>query len=397
MAKFEINWLENRSDEAVLAEIRRVAALMPNRRLTKAAFNSQSKIKTSAVEKRFGSWSEATRKAGLDDALPVYSDAAILEDLRRVSESFPDGPFTSEFYLAHGGRYSRTTFKRWFGGWRKALDAAGIGNRFGGPLTTERMRSQPGRAMSNEDILAQIRAISARLGKASLAGADIVANSKLTQSQLFRRFGSVSAALRQAGVEQVSHGRRHTEDEVFENLLEVWTHYGRPPAVSEMDRPPSTIGKNTYIHRYGGWRKALKAFVERANLEADAKPALDSNRDSSVLADPVNPTESPTTGAAGTSRPQPASQITTRPRVTRREPTNISPTERRDPNIGLRFKVFQRDRFRCQLCGQSPASQLSCKLHVDHIIPFSKGGKTIFENLQTLCSHCNVGKSNRSV
>jgi hypothetical protein len=34
MAKFEITWLEDRSDEAVLAEIRRVAALTPDRRLT---------------------------------------------------------------------------------------------------------------------------------------------------------------------------------------------------------------------------------------------------------------------------------------------------------------------------------------------------------------------------
>ena len=39
------------------------------------------------------------------------------------------------------------------------------------------MKAQPGRAVSNEEILSQIRAISARLGKASLSGADIVANS----------------------------------------------------------------------------------------------------------------------------------------------------------------------------------------------------------------------------
>jgi hypothetical protein len=34
MAKFEITWLEDRSDEAVLEEIRRVAALEPGHRLT---------------------------------------------------------------------------------------------------------------------------------------------------------------------------------------------------------------------------------------------------------------------------------------------------------------------------------------------------------------------------
>src|SRR5450759_3470674 len=180
MAKFEINWLEDRSDEAVLAEIRRVAALMPDRRLTKDAFNSQSKIKSSAVEVRFGSWSEATRRAGPADALPDYSDVAIIEDLRRVSESFPNEPFTSLFYSAQG-RYSRSCVKRRFGGWREALDAAGIGSRFVGPFTTERMRSQPGRAMSDEQMLTQIRNVAARLDKASLSVADIVANSEISQ------------------------------------------------------------------------------------------------------------------------------------------------------------------------------------------------------------------------
>ena len=74
---------------------------------------------------------------------------------------------------------------------------------------------------------------------------------------------------------------------------------------------------------------------------------------------------------------------------------SIKPADRRDPNIGLRFKVFQRDLFRCKLCGRSPATELNCKLHADHIVPFSKGGKTTFENLRALCAECNVGRSNR--
>jgi len=244
MAKFEITWLEDSSDEAVLEEIRRIAALEPQRRLTAPVFDSHSKISSSAVGRRFGSWSEATRRAGLDEALPDYSDAAIVEDLRRVSELSPNDRFTSAFYSTQG-RYSRSCIKRRFGGWRGALEAAGIGSRFVGPPTTERMISQPLRAMSDEEILARIRDVSAQLGKTSLAGADIEANSEISRDMMHRRFGSVSAALRQSGVEQVSLGRRHTEDEVFENLLKVWTHYGRAPTVSEMDLPPSTVGKNT--------------------------------------------------------------------------------------------------------------------------------------------------------
>lgn len=395
MAKFEITWLEDKSDEAVLEEIRRVAALEPDRRLTKRGFNSNSKIKSSAVEVRFGSWSEATRRAGLTDALPVYSDATIIEDLKRVSESSPNEPFTIAFYSKRG-QYSGSHIKRRFGGWREALDAAGIGSRFVGPLTTERMKSQPGRAMSDEEILARIRDVSAQLGKTSLAGADIEANSEITQNLMYRRFGSVSAALRQAGVEQVSHGRRYTEDEVFENLLKVWTHYGRPPTFLEMDLPPSTVGKNTYYTRFGGWRKALKAFVERANSEVDDGPAFDPEQEPSTQAERIRPTESPTTSGISTRRPQPASQINTRSRVPRPTPTNVkSPEDQRSPSLGLRFKVLSRDRFKCVLCGDNPARNAECDLHLDHVNPWSNGGKTREDNLRTLCATCNIGRGNR--
>jgi len=33
-------------------------------------------------------------------------------------------------------------------------------------------------------------------------------------------------------------------------------------------------------------------------------------------------------------------------------------------------------------------------LHVDHVMPYSKGGETVLENLQTLCLKWNIGKSN---
>ncbi len=395
MARFEITWLEDTSDEAVLAELRRVAALIPGTRLTRRAFNAQSRIKSSAVERRFGSWSEATRKAGLTGALPDYSDSAILADLRRVSESCPSEQLTSEFYSAQG-QYSPSCLKRRFGGWREALDAVGIGDRFIGPFTTDRMRSQPGRSMSDDAILTQIRDIAARLGHTSLNGADIAAHSEISQSQLYRRFGGVSAALRQAGIQQGKIGRRHTEAEVFENLLRVWTHYGRPPTHSEMDTPPSTVGSHTYIKRYGGWRKALKAFVERANSEVDEDPELGPESPSGAT-EPAASTDNPVAYAAGPSRPTSVSRVTARPPVTRLAPAKIKPEDRRDPSIGLRFKVLQRDQFRCKLCGRSPATELGCTLHVDHIAPFSKGGKTTLENLRALCAHCNVGKSSRSI
>ena len=76
--------------------------------------------------------------------------------------------------------------------------------------------------------------------------------------------------------------------------------------------------------------------------------------------------------------------------------TSTSRTKGRDPSLRLRFKVMMRDRFTCKACGASPAIQVGVELHVDHITPWSKGGDTSLDNLQTLCSQCNLGKGNMS-
>ena len=59
----------------------------------------------------------------------------------------------------------------------------------------------------------------------------------------------------------------------------------------------------------------------------------------------------------------------------------------------LRHDILERDGFRCQHCGATAAD--GAKLHVDHIIPVAKGGKTEPSNLQTLCEECNLGKSDK--
>lgn len=59
----------------------------------------------------------------------------------------------------------------------------------------------------------------------------------------------------------------------------------------------------------------------------------------------------------------------------------------------IRWRVFQRDGWKCVSCGQG--SQDEAILHIDHIVPRSKGGKDSIENYQTLCHLCNIGKSNR--
>ena len=66
---------------------------------------------------------------------------------------------------------------------------------------------------------------------------------------------------------------------------------------------------------------------------------------------------------------------------------SICRVERGKVTNRMRFSIYQRDHYRCQKCGRRTND-----LEVDHIIPISKGGKSTYDNLQTLCHRCNVRK-----
>jgi 5-methylcytosine-specific restriction protein A len=55
-----------------------------------------------------------------------------------------------------------------------------------------------------------------------------------------------------------------------------------------------------------------------------------------------------------------------------------------------RSLVLERDNYTCRNCGVKQSEGFT--MHVDHIIPVSKGGNNEMENLQTLCPKCNSQK-----
>lgn len=67
-------------------------------------------------------------------------------------------------------------------------------------------------------------------------------------------------------------------------------------------------------------------------------------------------------------------------------------TERSKLTSKLRYKILNKFSYTCQYCGATIKD--GAKLHVDHIIPISKGGLTEEDNLTIACQDCNLGKSN---
>ncbi len=73
----------------------------------------------------------------------------------------------------------------------------------------------------------------------------------------------------------------------------------------------------------------------------------------------------------------------------------IENKSKREIASGIRYKILERDKFKCLKCGRNVSDGIS--LQVDHKKPFSLGGLTEWNNLQTLCNECNIGKSNKYI
>lgn len=203
------------------------------------------------------------------------------------------------------------------------------------------------RDIPDDELLADLRRVGNELGGNRVTFRKYNEKGRFSAQTLAERFGSWFAAIDEAKLQRAIN-RNISDEDLFVNLVEVWTALGRQPRSRDLRPGPSRFSWNTYAYRFKSWRRALAAFVQWANKGAQ----------------PSGPDRS--TKKAG-----------------RRTPRNI--------NWRLRALVLMRDGARCRLCGTVPSDGV--RLHVDHIKPWSKGGETVLENLQILCNVCNIGKA----
>lgn len=289
--------------------------------------------------------------------LTSYDDDSVVNEIQRVAAVLAAGPISRKTFDRHSRVASSTVIRR-FGGWREALERAGLGDRYGGRRVTQKMRDQRARAANQEDMVAELQRISRKVGRRVITRGDLIEHAELlSERALLNRFGSWRAALEAAGLELSAKGRRWTDDDYFENLLVVWTHYGRAPTYAEMNRSPSRITNGAYEAKFGTWGRAKQSFVERVNADL-----------------------------------QTGSRESIEPRVPVPVHAKSRQEDQRAIPLGLRYQVLKRDSFKCVTCGRSPATDPTCVLHVDHVVPFSQGGRTRSDNLRALCEHCNLGK-----
>jgi hypothetical protein len=76
-------------------------------------------------------------------------------------------------------------------------------------------------------------------------------------------------------------------------------------------------------------------------------------------------------------------------------PSSIVNLKREFRMVGAAWKrrrqiILARDNFRCVYCGETEAD-----LHIDHIVPISRGGTNDESNLATACATCNSSKRDK--
>jgi len=57
--------------------------------------------------------------------------------------------------------------------------------------------------------------------------------------------------------------------------------------------------------------------------------------------------------------------------------------------LNLRKRIIERDGLYCVYCDDDLSN---AEIHMDHVIPESKGGETTYNNLQVTCRKCNLAK-----
>ncbi|HBR21477.1 MAG TPA: hypothetical protein DD713_02745 [Nitrospiraceae bacterium] len=184
---------------------------------------------------------------------------------------------------------------------------------------------------------------------------------KCKGSVVLDRFGTWENALKTIGNELKARVKKSkiqiSNEELFAEMERIWSNLGHRPSKNEWDNSNTKYSYTTYKTRFHGWVNACGKFIEYKNKDSKTQNIQN--------------------------------DIVETPKLPKKE---IPSQNIRGIPDKLRIKILKRDNFKCVYCGKSPATHHGITLHIDHVIPFSKNGKTVFENLQTLCQNCNWGK-----
>lgn len=440
MDKFKPNRLLSYDDNSLSEELKRVYFKhFEGQQMTTKEFTKLSRVSARTVTERFGSWNNALKAAGIE----IYNEISkpiIKNDIEKIIQINQGQYITFVFYKQNGGKFSESTFKRYFEGKKWAEILASEFSLY--PIRNIIIVDKQVEEKTEEQLFDEIRKIWNKIGRRPTYS-EFRKNASFGTKIYEKKYGSWTKAIEAFCLlnsdyysGSIDKGFNTTKDLLIQELqrikeahkLEVleqddYKKYGGQYSVQtyhnhfgswkkalltvglksgrsaptkaelfnelqkvweELGRQPSQteITKycqykySSYTHVFGSWTKAIYSFIEY--MQDDTEDEMVQENIDTKTVEPNNKKE-----------------IVIQSNNNYKNANVIKMKTPRTVSNRLRFKVFLRDNFTCQYCGKTLLDRI--KLEADHIIAYSNGGETTLENLKTACWTCNNGKSNEQL
>jgi hypothetical protein len=239
------------ADDELLADLHRLADDL-GRPPTLTDVREHGEYAAMTYYSRFGSWRNALEEAGFQPREPhtAISRTALIEELQRLADECtaqdgaPAPPSAAD--MNEQGKYWASTYRRHFGSWNAAVEAAGF--------------DPPHTSVTEADLLSELQRLADDLGTPPTY-AEMEDRGAHGADTYVRRFGSWNRALEVAGFTPRSRSEV-SDEELLAELERLADDLGERPSARQMDTH-GAYASATYQRHFGSWSAALEyAFEE---------------------------------------------------------------------------------------------------------------------------------------
>lgn len=181
------------------------------------------------------------------------SEQQLLEDLKTKAKALGRSPSSNEID-ADNEMASSETYRKKFGSFNKALEAAGLTTRKVGELISKPTRTR-------QQLIDELRAFGEKIGHPPSAKETKKEPGMASSSTYISEFGNWNAALEAAGFSKRPVGSSikvpfKSSDQMLAELRALAKRLGHVPTYDEVDKEPGMAAAPTYESRFGGLSNA---------------------------------------------------------------------------------------------------------------------------------------------
>ena len=138
------------------------------------------------------------------------------------------------------------------------------------------MKISVNRNISNKELIEDLQRVAKIISPQKLTHKEYKKFGTYGNQTIIRNLGGWNNALEKAALE-ISINQTISEEELFQNLKEVWIKLGQQPSAIHMKKSISKYSGWRYADKYGSWRKALEAFIKYINSDTEENQEIESN------------------------------------------------------------------------------------------------------------------------